>query len=371
MKRYSVISLGLLLSLVLLPSCREKTRSGRPTVAVVESILSGEISEESLILKKLGEKDPMGTIAVIGPTRLAYPLSMRFATCDDFDNVDAHRAPDQLPDFAGETIDMILDEANSDHHFFVASGNTDSLRTVTVRTLLAALDSKCFASAYESEACVDKTVSKAIVFPSPYMSLYGAFDVDTLLRSTNVPVQAVFPLRKAFEKLLKEKGSHLCVAVVTDSVTASDFIHRNLFEELSAELGVEGAECKVFVRDTLGNVLDNMLNVYAEAGGNSPINAILVDDVNVFSYELRNSLETLATRRNPATASIRKLVSPDCKVIDTFEISTEECYRALRSANLFTHEVAYPLVNGYVTVASPDGKAFKLVETRVNVSDKH
>ena len=109
MKRYSVISLGLLLSLVLLPSCREKTRSGRPTVAVVESILSGEISEESLILTKLGEKDPMGTIAVIGPTRLAYPLSMRFATCDDFDNVDANRAPDQLPDFAGETIDMILE----------------------------------------------------------------------------------------------------------------------------------------------------------------------------------------------------------------------------------------------------------------------
>ena len=79
MKRYSVISLGLLLSLVLLPSCREKTRSGRPTVAVVESILSGEISEESLILKKLGVKDYS-----LGPNELIVLHRYKVFTYGDF-----------------------------------------------------------------------------------------------------------------------------------------------------------------------------------------------------------------------------------------------------------------------------------------------
>ena len=370
MRRYSVIVAAVLLS-VLFTSCREKAHKGRPTIGLVENILAEKVSEESLILKNIEARNVSGTIAVVGPSNLSYPLAMRFAGCDDFDNVDGRRISDQLPDFAGETIDMVLDEANFDYHSFVASGDTDSLRAVTVRNLLAVLDNKCYSSVYDLDNTLQKKSSKAVLFPSPYMSAYGAFDVDTLLRSRGIKLPVIFPARKAFRTLLEKEGEELCVAVLTDSIIASDLIHKKIFEEVSKEMGISGAECKVFHSDTIDSVLDNVLRIYSQAGGSRCINAILVDDIHVYSSELRASLEELAVARDAESIAMRKLIAADCRVIDTSELSTEECYKALRNNNLFTHEVAYPRVNGFVTAASPDGKAFKLVETRVNVSDKH
>ena len=120
----------LLLALV---SCRERQTVTRDTIPYVQQLAVDTVGTFSLVntYRTAGTK---GSIAVIGEPEAAARLASVLLTADEVDNIDGKPAPDRLPDFAGETFDILLDLYNAPYVRMAAS-SPDSLREVAVRNI--------------------------------------------------------------------------------------------------------------------------------------------------------------------------------------------------------------------------------------------
>ena len=362
MKTFRINLPGLFLGLVavlLVAGCRETVGSGRPTVPFVEKILGGHGREWALV-SGFNPAEPKGSIALVGPSDRNAELAGRFLTGDYFDNIDGRLAPDGLPDFAGERVDVISDMANLPYGAFLG-GREDSLRTVTVRNFLFALDTTLSIGAFDNERLERKENAKIVVFTSPLSAAYGAFDVDTLVRSAGKAVPVIFPARMLLGRQLDRNIPHLQVAVVTDSLTARSGVYPAVFDELAAQRGQLGCGCVAFPCDSVsyaGDILDG----YRAAGGNMPVSAVIVDDPSVDLDAVRDSFGWIMRVQSEANLGYRKLIADNFVIIDASRAVTDECYRLLRRTNNFTHDIAYPFKREYVTVAATSGGGYNLVE---------
>ena len=358
MKVFRII-LPVLLLCLLAAGCREAVGTGRSTVPFVEHILSGHGGEWALVAG-FDPADPKGSIALAGPADRNAELAGRFVKGDDFDNIDGRLAPDGLPDFAGERIDVITDMANLPYEAFLG-GREDSLRTVTVRNFISALDTTLSIGAFDNERLERKENAKIVVFTSPISAAYGAFDVDTLVRSAGKAVPVIFPARMLLGRQLDRNIPHLHVAVITDSLTAASGVYPSVFDELAAQRGLLGCGCVAFPSDSVsyaGAVLDG----YRAAGGNMPISALIVDDPSVDIGEVRDSFGWIMRVQSEANLGYRKLIAEGFTIIDASRAVTDECYHILRRTNNFTHDIAYPFTREYVTVKATEGGGYNLVE---------
>jgi len=163
-------------------SCVSSKPSGSATISYVENILADTTSAEYSLISSFDESDNQGCIAIIGTPEECFSISEELMTSDIFDNVDGRRVPDGLPDFAGETILSIIDEANSPYSGYLKANNSVFLRELAVREVLSALDPKCDLSPFDQKHSTMKPVGKIIILASPIMADYGFFDVDTIFR---------------------------------------------------------------------------------------------------------------------------------------------------------------------------------------------
>ena len=358
--RDSVIVLGLaLISLFLLSGCRETVGTGRQTVPYVEEILSVR-GRDWTVVSGFNPADPRGSIALVGPEDRNLLLADRFLKGDVFDNIDGRLAPDELPDFSGERIDILSDNANAPYEAFLGEGE-DSLRTITVRNLIAALDTALSIGAFDNDRLEHKENAKIVVFTSPLSAEFGAFDVDTLLRSAGRAVPVIFPARLMLDRQLERNIPHMHVAVLTDSLTASSGVYPRVFDELASQRSQLGCGCVAFCSDSVsyaGAVLDG----YRAAGGNMPLSALIIDDPSVDIEAVRDSFDWIMRVQSEANLGYRKLIADGFTVVDAGRAVTDECYRILRRTNNFTHNIAYPYTKAYVTVTATRGGGYNLVE---------
>lgn len=353
------ISAAVLLAALVAGGCRETAGPGRRTVPFVERTLS-ERGRDWALVSGFNPSDSRGSIALVGPVDRNDLLADRFLTGDDFDNIDGRLAPDELPDFSGERIDIIYDMANLPYESFLG-GNEDSLRAVTVRNFLSALDTTLSLGAFDNEKLERKENAKLVIFTSPLSAEFGAFDVDTLVRTAGKSVPVIFPARLILGKQLDRNIAHLHVAVVTDSVTARSGAYQRVFDELAAERGLLGCGCVAFQTDSLSYAGD-LLDGYRAAGGNMPLSAVVIDDPTVDIGAVRDSFDWIMRVQSEANLGYRKLIADGFVVIDASRAVTDECYRILRATNNFTHDIAYPHSKDYVTVRSTTGGGYNLVE---------
>lgn len=350
---------AVLLAALLAAGCRETVGSVRPTVPFVEKII-GEKGRDLSLVSGFNPGDPRGSIALVGPADRNAELARRFLAGDVFDNIDGRLAPDDLPDFSGERIDIISDMANLPYEALLG-GNEDSLRTVTVRNFLFALDTTLSIGAFDNERLERKENAKLVVFTSPLSAAYGAFDVDTLMSAAGKAVPVIFPARLMFGRQLDRNIPHLHVAVLTDSLTAASGAYPDVFDEMAAQRGQLGCGCVAFSSDSL-SYAGSLLDGYRAAGGYMPISAVIVDDPTVDIEGLRDSFQWIMRVQSEANLGYRKLIADNFVIIDASRAVTDECYHILRRTNNFTHDIAYPFKREYVTVAATSGDGYNLVE---------
>ena len=187
----------LMILLFMLPSCMRRVENSYETISYVDSMLSDSLPALQRIAK--ASYKPSGAIFLIGEPLHCLSLSEQMMSFDEFDNVDAKRLQDGLPDFAGETIVSILDFANSPYDSLYSGEKVrQALREVAVRDALAALDT--------TYHC------KVLIVCSPQLAEKGGDDISDFFEKIgcDVPVlyskDTTFSFPDACYKIMREKN---------------------------------------------------------------------------------------------------------------------------------------------------------------------
>ena len=173
----------LLIPIVACASCSRRTEGGYDTLRLVDELVADSLPSLQRLAREAGK--PSGAIALIGDPHRCLALSETLMNFDEFDNVDAKRVKDGLPDFSGETVVSVLDFACSPYDSLALTEEGRlSLREITVRNALAALDT--------SVRC------KLLVICSSHLASNGGGDVTDLFDKIGCDVPVVCSADTAF-----------------------------------------------------------------------------------------------------------------------------------------------------------------------------
>ena len=196
-KRFFTV-IFLVLSVIAASSCSRRVENGYRTIAYVNSLLTDSLPELRTLAESNGK--PSGAIVLVGDPSGCLRLSEEMMNCDDFDNIDARKVSDGLPDFAGETVASILNFADTAYKTVPATKDVQtSLRVLTVKDAIDALrlPSRC----------------KILIICSPVLSEYGGSDVSDLFEriGCDVPVicssDTTFSFTETCFKMMRERNA--------------------------------------------------------------------------------------------------------------------------------------------------------------------
>ena len=185
-----------LVALFVIVSCSRRVESSYESIRFVDDLVTDSLPQLQGLSKLAGDRS--GVIALIGEPRHCLALSEKMMNVDDYDNVDARKVHDGLPDFSGETVVSILDYANAPYDSCLTSDEGKlKLREVAVRNALAALDSTC--------RC------KVLVICSPQMATYGGDDISDFFEKIGCEVPVIYSTDSAYSytsvcyKIMRER----------------------------------------------------------------------------------------------------------------------------------------------------------------------
>lgn len=363
-------------ALISLAGCKMHQGTPRPTIPIVEDILSDPQCKEYRMLAGLGAYWTRGDIVLVDEPSRCFYLSERFIRCDDRDNMDASPKHDFLPDFSGERITSLIDIKFTPYSSYVSAGNDGALRELAVRSLLAAVDTVCSLGPYDHEFKSVKPSAKVIVFSSPHLASFARFDLDTLVRSTASPLALIFGPEVMIGKVIDRHGPGACMGFVAPADVIASGAYSNAFREVAAKRGdvvsrlvdLKPAEKSRFAdslsRPAQTDPLKVWLDNFVATGVKMPLSALIVDDYSVSADSLRASYKALIDNPSVENAFYRKLLSKDFEIVDGVKVITDTCYNYLRKHNLFTHNIAYPQADAFMT--SPEEKGYVLMDFDIN-----
>lgn len=368
----------LALFLLIFTGCKMYQSAPRPTIPLVEKIINNAQSPEYQVLARFDPQDTHGDIVILDSPERSLSLSERLVTCDDHDNVDGKPSQDMLPDFAGECITTVIDLVYTPYDRFLSADNASALREITVRSAVSALDTACCLGPFDHEKRSRKRAAKLLLLSSPYMAAYGAFDVDTLLRSTGAQVPVLSGPEVMLERVMDAHPGAVSIGVLTDSLTSVSGVYPLIFKELCRKRGdvystlftfrvpdEASSDSLVLSAARLSSDLFKMiLDQYSAAGKSSPLTALVIDDYSVSIDSLARSYQGILNRPSEENAYYRKMLAKDFAFVDGARVVTDACYRYLRSHNLFTHNIAYPQAAAYIT--SPEAPGYMLMDFDIN-----
>lgn len=337
-------------------SCRPQVTPPRPTIALVETIVA-DTSGMGRIAARAGHGSVQGSVALIGEPLEGILLARRFVSTDRLDNIDGRPGRDSLPDFAGETFDVILDAYNAPYNHFLKggpdrSGQLDSLRAAAVLNAVFAWDSTCFVSASEPESRLAKSRAKVLVFTSALQAEYGLFDVDTLQQLAGGKSHLVSAVHTLLEDALEGGARNLAVW------TSRDVRISGVWQAVFAQLEAEGATLSVITPESALDVRTEFRDVLRQhrATGRT-LDALLIDSYALDAAFFRGEVELIRRAGTDEDAALDKMLSPDFRVLDAATSVVGSTYKLLRRENLFTHRIARPYARFYETAESLDGNS--------------
>ena len=330
-------------------SCRPQAESARSTIQFVKDILESKGHPYRNILDAGISMNPRGEICLVGESESCNYLAERFETCDSRENVDGSFKSDGLPDFAGETIVRIVDNACSPYRAKIDEGNTSLLRESAVRCVLLALDTLYNVSPYDMEGIGRRNIAKTIILAEPALSVYGKYDIDTLFHATSCVVPVVSP----FELMLEGLKPGANIGIVCQDKYIGTSVYQEIASRYAADKGVPAFTCHCFSPVDSSAVLPAFLDEYVASGESLPLDALLIDDCSSSSEGVEETLEAIRDLSKPESMKYGRLVSESFTVVESGETVLKCCFDILRAANAFTHRVSFPRNVAFYTAPSP------------------
>jgi len=338
-----------LLSFLLPFSCKRQETIGREPAEIVKQIAADTSGTFSLV-KSYGSIGKYGSIAVIGSREQCRILGNRFLTVDDVDNIDGLSRHDGLPDFAGETVDLLIDTYNAPYTVFTdESFITDSLREITVLNSLFALDSLCYYSEFNDRTKLVKPRSKVLVLSSSLCSEYGMFDVDTLIRIAGGNPLIVDPCNAMIDRAFSMGKTD--IGVWTSPVVKDFQVWESVWERRPEDDVTFSVIAPPSGRFDGAGFRDFLRRFHAHRP-DAKLDAVLVDSYDADLDALREEVEKIRMNILEDDLLFSRILAPEFVFIDEISALTRSCYDILRKNNLFTHNISYPVMKTYESVES-------------------
>ena len=340
--------LTVLALLVAFASCNERPTVVRDTIPYVKQLAADTTGTFRLVhtYRTAGTK---GSIAVIGEPEAAAKLASVLLAADLVDNIDGRPAPDRLPDFAGETFDILMDLYNAPY-LRMAASSPDSLREVAVRNAVIAVDSVAYSNAADPRSRLSKTRAKVFVLANSLLSEYGKFDVDTLFKMAGREAIILTPV----EAMLRDAARTGCKSVAVWAPAEARSAYERAAKAFTPKM-------EVTVVSTTGNgilrpAFRDMLGIYRSLKPNGNLDAVLLDSFTASVEELEAEKEHIHRQITEQDMAFDRILTPRFRFIEPNTALTDALYRLLRERNLFTHDIAYPSVRYYQTEENLDGE---------------
>ncbi len=322
-------------------NCPKEPQSD-PVIPYVRGIIDGTFKEEQKMLRSFGAPRVSDALFVVGPRERCEALSLAIMASDDFDNVDARLIPDYLPDFAGETICSIRNF--DDFAALAEESGQERLRELTVRNVLAAVDTLCYISPYDRSGLGRKPLAKLVVLASPYMCGYGAADVDSLLHATVCPLPIINPLGEMASSIYSRPVQQaLTIGVMADASADGCGAYESCLRKVAAATKSPAPACFVHSCEAEGDPLISFLDHFIAEGNGGKLDCLIVDDYSVDMDAIRMTLDRLVSGHSPESMTYGNLLAEGFKVLDSRKMTTMACYRKVRELNLFTHNISLPV----------------------------
>ncbi len=338
--------------MALLLSCNRTKVGPRPVIPYVDRLLSDTLSESFQSLSKVNPEDIFGSIAIIGAPEDAVLITEALLTCDARNNITGRRSPDQLPDFAGETIAPLLDRAHAPYDGFFASETEDLLREVTVRNFFFMLDTTCRQRPFDTTLPpVRKPKAKLVILASTACGAYGYDQLDTLCKVavSSLPVFSALHAMVADADRRSSGAKNLLVWTTKSNAGAEVWKGAAALMADAASTceaySPDGGETGLSVRERLLSLLDTYLSEF----GSRKISSLLLDDPSVDPAEVDRYLETLKVAEDDLFLPYRNLLAADCVCLTPARSLSTLVYDHMRQTNAFSHRIAYPELAGLFT----------------------
>ena len=316
-------------------SCREKGPEPRPTVPLVYAVAS-DTSGLGRIAASAGHIGANGRIALLGERSEGIYLARRFQSADRIDNIDGRPVRDSLPDFAGETFDVIMDAYNEPYASFLAdSVGIDSLRECAVRGALFAWDSL--------------SQAKILVFTSALHARYGYFDADTLQQIKGGTCRLMTPVHESLKAAVRGGAKNI-------AVWASDPVREaGVYESVFEELGLEGSVISITPDPALDICTEfrSLLRQYRLTG--RKLDALILDGYGKDPAPLWSEIPIIRRAATEEEDAFSKMLPEDFQIMDPGSCIVNAVYTLLRTENLFTHRIHRPSVRFFITEESLEG----------------
>ena len=332
---------------VALASCQERPAPVRDTIPYVKQ-LAVDTTGSFRLIHAYHTAGTKGSIAVIGEPEAAGRLASVLLEADFVDNINGRSKPDRLPDFAGETFDILLDEYNAPY-LRMAASSPDSLREVAVRNAVIAVDSVAYSNPSDPRSRLTKTRAKVFVLANSLLAEYGQFDIDTLFKMAGREAIILTPVEAMLQEAARSGFKSVAVWAPAEA--------RSAYEHAAKELT---PQMDVTVVSTTGNgilrpAFRDMLRIYRSLKPGSNLDAVLLDSFTVSQEELEAEKEHIHRQITEEDMAFDRILMPHFRFIDPSISLTGALYRLLRERNLFTHDIAYPAIRYYQTEENLEG----------------
>ena len=340
--------LPVLAFLWVLASCQEHPTVVRDTIPYVKQ-LAVDTTGSFRLIHAYHTAGTKGSIAVIGEPEVAVQLASVLMKADYVDNIDGRPVPDRLPDFAGESFDILLDEYNAPY-LRMAGSSPDSLREVAVHNAVIAVDSVAYSNALDPRSRLAKSRAKVFVLANSLLAEYGQFDIDTLFKMAGREAIILTPVEAMLQEAVRSGYKSIAVWAPAEARSAYENAARAIAPKMD-----------VTVVSTTGNgilrpAFRDMLRIYRSLKPGSNLDAVLLDSFTVSQEELVAEKEHIHRQITEEDMAFDRILMPHFRFIDPGISLTGALYRLLREKNLFTHDIAYPTVRYYQTEENRDGE---------------
>lgn len=338
----SLTRISLFLVLIVAVSCRDRS-SALPLSDYVSSVLTDTSYVEYHLVKDF-VPDIGGSLAVVGDPQDVMPIVEDLICSDRFDNIDGRAVSDGLTDFAGEHVAAYMHESLLSDVY--SEGDFNELARLSVKEFIASIDTGYLYSPYDRNSVEHKTRAKLVVLATPFSSVHGLRDIDTLCQIAGLEIPVVSAADEMMRYLIEKYPQPARVCLWASADRAKGDVYGDIFLRCG---GIPDG-LKLIVPSSNSGLwlgLLSFLDKYMEDGSLRQISAIAVDDPGLDPDELRAVCDSLRSSTDEALIKYRNLLAKDFELVFPSEVVSRRCYGLLRESNSFTHRVAAPETAAY------------------------